>query len=478
MAALERSEFRLHAIADERSAAFFALGLRQGGHRPALISTSGSAPCHWHPALAEAAASQLDLMLITADRPSDLRRRGAPQSTDQRDLFAPQVSTFFEYEPKKGHSPLEQLTEILASLPMGESVHINVPLAKPLPLMDAPPVQVTLPDHSEALQPPLPTTPVLEGAGIVVAGTRAHRENCSDALAILLQSTGSSLLAESASGLRHDPGLRAFQELAPPETAPRWVLRLGHWPTPAAWRDALIRWTDAGIPVIGLGPEAQRNPLTSDALALPGAISPHLLAMCPPAKELRTYLGPTRTLHVSDTGEDQLLRGLAASLEADDVLVLGNSLSVRRFDDAVRPGHGPEAVYCNRGVCGIDGQLAFAVGLATATGRKTTCLLGDVSLFHDLNSLQLARHSLIPVRVIVLNNDGGRIFDSLPAASAMTVDHHRRFFQTPQNLDILGAAALFQLPAISVRPGDSAQLTRWLKDQEGSCLVELDLRSP
>ncbi|MBF95433.1 MAG: 2-succinyl-5-enolpyruvyl-6-hydroxy-3-cyclohexene-1-carboxylic-acid synthase [Myxococcales bacterium] len=474
MASLERAELKLHAVADERAAAFYALGLRQGGRRPGLIATSGSAPCHWHPALAEAAASQLDLILLSADRPVDLRERGAPQTIDQRNLFAPQIDAFFEFHAKHGEPELVRLSHFLSQTPKTQSIHLNVPLAKPLALDDGPPPKVDLIPEPEQASGEMQTRQELDGPGLVLAGSRAHREDCADRLATFLQSTGSTLLAESASGLRHHPGLQGFQELTPPQTTPAWVLRMGHWPTATPWRNALIQWSDAGVPIIGIGPEAQKNPLQKDAPFLPGSIRSQLATLCAPSSELHTYLGPTRLINRRLPPEDRLLETLANCLEPDSILVLGNSLSVRRFDEAVRPGHGPEQVYCNRGVCGIDGQLAFTAGLAKAMGRRTTCLLGDVSLFHDLNSLQLLRESSVPVQVVVLNNGGGRIFDHLPATSTMSPADHRRFFQTPQQLDHHAIARLFQLPYLCVKPGESDGLKRWFETQKNTSLIELD----
>ena len=477
MAALERAELTLHPIADERAAAFFALGLRQAGKRPGLIATSGSAPCHWHPALVEAKASHLDLVLISADRPSDLRHRGAPQSADHRDLFRPQVETFIEFEAKKGAAELQRLGCLLADQEAGASLHINVPLAKPLTLQPAPSLETPLPTREPLSPPSLPHRALLEGSGLVIAGGRAHREDCVDELATFLQSTGSTLLAESASGLRHHPSLRAFQELTPPDATPSWVLRLGHWPTAPTWRRALVEWPDAGVPIFGLGREAQNNPLDPEAAALGGPVAAQLVALCPPANELRTYLGPVRPLSSPATDEEQLIQHLAGALPLDSIVVLGNSLSVRRFDEAVRPGHAPTDIYGNRGACGIDGQLAFSAGMAAGTGRKVTCLLGDLSLFHDLNSLRLIQESEVPICVVVINNDGGRIFDQLPAAKLIDPLDHERFFATPQHLDLCAAAALFGLPTRRVLPHQGPGLKAWLEDQAGSCFVEFDLRA-
>lgn len=476
MAALERSELRLHAIVDERAAAFFALGLRQGGRLSALLSTSGSAAAHWHPALVESEAARLGLLLLTADRPRQFRGRGAPQATEQRKLFGPHAQ-FLEVELSEGVGDLDDLAQTLGSWRAEQNLHVNLPLAKPLALQPGAAWPLELPrrgpekDRSPSLPQPL-------GQVLIIAGSRAERSDAAEALAALALALGAPVVAESASGFRHHPALRPHLiPLNEAEPMPDLILRIGRWPTAKTSQDWLLAAHQARVAVIRLGRDAWPDPLGQGGDFHDGPLQDCLEALLSQGIEatVPTRQEPAAKPRRAERLEGDLLRSLAEALDPEEALVLGNSLTVRRFDEAVDAGMAPTNIYCNRGVCGIDGQLAFSVGLATALNRPLTSLIGDIALFHDLNSLRLVAEAPVPVRVVLINNGGGRIFDELPAAQAIAKADHRRFFTTPQDLDHRAAAELFALPYQRVCPGQEADLSAWFEAGPGSCLVELDL---
>jgi 2-succinyl-5-enolpyruvyl-6-hydroxy-3-cyclohexene-1-carboxylate synthase len=471
----------LTPILDERSAAFFSLGLARAARRPvALLCTSGSAPGHWLPAVIEASEWGLPLVLLSADRPPQLRGWGANQTIDQTRLFGPFAREFHDPgPPQPGPAALKAMRALgrraaaVALGPRPGPVHINLPFPEPLvPTADCPalePDQVqdgpvpaggwSLPEHSTL--PPLPP-----GRGLIVCGPGDLGRYAGDLWACA-RALHLPVLADPLSGLRFGgdgPGRIARYDAllrnAAAATAlrPDWVLRLGAAPVSKALAD----WLD-GIPALRLDPAGGWADPTHDAFALvvadPGALLHHLAGaglVHPDPEWLALWtraearVGKLAESHLSGAPwcEAHLIRDLMELLPAGDGLLCANSLPIRQLDTWSGTRAAPLEVFGNRGASGIDGQASTLAGL-NAAGVPTLGLLGDLSLVHDLSGLLLGHRLHRPL--VVLNNGGGRIFDYLPQHG---LPGFEALWRTPQALDLAALAGALDLSHRRVADGE------------------------
>ncbi len=504
LAAQQRPDLTLTPILDERSAAFFALGLARASGQPvALLATSGSAPAHWYPAVMEASAAGIPLILLSADRPPEARGWGANQTTDQTRLFGTQVREFHDPgAPVDDPTVLRALTSLgrrAAAVSQGRRpgpVHINLPFREPLvPRADS----GLEPSWSAAAWPdsdgagvahaePFPreekpggmatdiqeitlTLPPairdrLRGRGLIYCGPDNPRPGfpaavlgCAAALGVpLLVDPLSELRFGHGQGVAPSPLVSRYKSLVRnPHAAralrPDWVLRFGRAPVSRT----VLEWLP-GIPLILVDPAARWSDPAHD-LALERSLHLDLdpLALCtalaadPPAPadpawlaqwalaEARLAALATDYLAAAPWCEGHLISDLVARLPAGEGLLCANSLPIRQFETWSGTREAGLRVFGNRGLSGIDGQLSTLAGL-NAAGIPTTGLLGDLSFLHDLSGLLLA--APLPRPCILINNGGGRIFDYLPQWG---LPDFERLWRTPQALDIGALAATFGL---------------------------------
>lgn len=492
-----RSELRCHDVTDERSAAFFALGRARVTGRPSLvICTSGSAAGHYLPAVLEAEADHLPLMILSADRPVELLGCGANQTLDQSHLFGRHVRRFFDLGLADGSADalrgLRRLAAqaVFASLyPTPGAVHLNGRARKPLePPTLEPPAAPDLPVADEILRRliAVPSAPrrmpqarevdlfldraAAAASGLIVCGP-AHLDQgeVRDRLRLLANKLRWPVVADATSQLRDADTVHGAEALLKTSfadrQAPSMVLQIGRAPASSAWLGAIKSWCTNGRcrdhwVVAGHGwndPESTATHLLwSDADAfvdglleridhfeLPHASAAAAQAVWRKASELARHAAYELVHEPSgDDGvaEPVLIRQTVAALPAGAHLMLGNSLPVRETDLWVEgeelDGRG---VLHQRGLSGIDGNVAGAVGAAVG-GTPTLLLLGDVSLRHDLGSLELARRA--PSLVIaVVDNCGGRIFEHLPLAThAAAGDEIFGHWLQPGSLDLEAVA--------------------------------------
>ncbi|MBK9031507.1 MAG: 2-succinyl-5-enolpyruvyl-6-hydroxy-3-cyclohexene-1-carboxylic-acid synthase [Myxococcales bacterium] len=499
LAAARLPGLRRRVIVDERSAGFFALGAARASGRPvALVCTSGTAVAHYAPAVIEAALAGVPLIVLSADRPTELHGAGAAQTIDQQRLFGSFARRFDDLGAPDG-SPLalaavrRKLAQAVACArgPAPGPVHVNVPLRKPLepaapqtaaehgavvevarlrtlPLPIAAPPQLRVADAAVADAARLAATP----RGIIAA-TAAAVDRAADRAAIvaLAARTGYPILAEAGSQLRfgpragaavivdHFPLLAASAEVG--ALTPTLIIQIGGepiamaWPRLAAEADRIIvadhGWPDGDSTATALligdvGDTVAR--LTALAPAHGGAWAATWRAADQRAAAAvaaaRAWPGPWT--------EAEVIARVVAGLADGAQLVVGNSLPIRVIDE-VATSSADVAVLTQRGAAGIDGLLAGAAGAAWATGRATTVVLGDVSFAHDVGSLAVIGD--LPVTIVVVDNRGGHIFDDLPLAAAGVPDAtYAELWLTAPALDPVALAAGFGLPAQTVRNPD------------------------
>jgi 2-succinyl-5-enolpyruvyl-6-hydroxy-3-cyclohexene-1-carboxylate synthase len=519
-----QAEIEVEAIVDERSAAFFALGAAQASGAPvALLCTSGTAAANYHPAVCEADHSALPLIVLTADRPPELRGIGAGQAIDQLKLYGESVRWFCEVGTHAADD--EGLLHYRATAcrafaaargePRPGPVHLNLPWREPLaplPVEGAVTATDPLALRGRGTRPLTAVTPIdlepsgflleevakhIAGAeiGAIVAGRQLDPE-LRGPLAHLAAAAGYPILAEPTSQLRCGPHDRShvvtaydlllrderFRESASPEL----VLRFGELPTSKPLRSWLA---ESGAEVIVVDPFGGWNEPTRRAAALLRADPTELAAgwaarlggdRPPPALWLRAERAAREAIEAelaqrAEPTEPGLQLALGAAHRDGDLVYTASSMPIRD-QESFLPSTAADALFlCNRGANGIDGLVSSGIGAARASGRPTTIVTGDLGLLHDLGGLAALHEVEAPVRIVVVDNDGGGIFHFLPQEQALDGEEFEALLGTPRGVDVAKAAALFDLP--HRRLDDLAELPDALAAGTGLIEVTVDRRA-
>jgi 2-succinyl-5-enolpyruvyl-6-hydroxy-3-cyclohexene-1-carboxylate synthase len=486
---------------DERSSAFFALGIARTLRLPvAIVTTSGTAAAELHPALAEARHARTPLIALTADRPFDLRGVGAPQTMDQQDLFGSTVKWSHDIESTADADPARVVA--LASRIIDEAlgrpagpVHLNVRYREPLMPEEDPPEVPDPPVVLEGRLEPSPEAiadlaPLLAGRrGVIVAGPQDDPAAVG-AGAALASALGWPILADALSGLRCGRHDRSAVIAPDPIAAagwldvasPEWVVRFGVLPT----SKPLWRWLEEhrDVPQLFIEAAGWRDPTASAATMLRAdpAVTLEALAKAVDAAVdgdwLRSWQGAASAANAAIESvlataafpnEPAIARLLGRSLPAGANLWVASSMPVRDVETFLETGDRDLQIMANRGVNGIDGFISTGLGSAAVSGRPTTLLAGDLSVLHDVGALATAARLDIPATIVVVNNDGGGIFHFLPQEGHPQFEKH---FGTPHGLHFTAVAASLGVTARSVDDaGDLA--TSVAAPPEGPLLLEL-----
>jgi len=455
---------------DERCASFFAVGLGKATGKPALVlTTSGTAAAELHAAVVEASYSRTPLIVVTADRPPELQDVGANQAIDQQRLFGTAVRWFFDPGVPVELPGAARFWRRIAARAVAEAsagpVHLNLPFREPLvPPPGHIPAAVTAPAQSATtgrFQPNQAQVAALASAlqrsqrPLIVAGEIREGER----LAAPLQRLGLPILAEPTSQLRrveagaavesYEALLRAGWSL---QHGPDLVVRLGATPTSRV----LNRWlAAAAAPTFLIDPDqAWRD---EDHVATNQiACDPQPLLEALPTLDRSAWrdewvgAGKRATAAIAATlvgtpiHEGHVVKALSARLPDPGHVFIGSSMPIRAADSFWPPARPRQRFFANRGASGIDGLVS--TGLGVATGRDavpTVLLLGDLSLYHDMNGLWALQRHGIKATLVVCDNNGGGVFNFLPQAEHQDV--FEEIFATPLGLDLSQVARLYGL---------------------------------
>lgn len=461
MAAYLHPTIRHHIIVDERSAAFFALGLTRSTDsvRPvALICTSGTAATNYFSAIAEAFISQLPLIVLTTDRPYELRDVGAPQAINQVRLYGEHVKASIDL-PVPAEETMAymaqsvfRLARLSMNAPFGP-VHLNVPFREPL-----------LPDV-EALKEKLQSdtvhrdvtylNPSAEDITTFLEAIRVTRlafvvgpyvpEAWLDAIATTARTYHIPLFADPLSGMRRDPlALTNYDTWLASDHREEWlpdtIVRFGAAPVSKRLNQWLTKTTQLVIEQHG----SHRDP-TNHATILYGDARSYLNEVVTAydlgyQHRLSLFEHIVESAKTSLDGEIALTQRLTTS--SLDRLFVSNSMPIRDIDTTLSAGN-PLRVFANRGANGIDGVISSALGNSYDTERSAL-LIGDLAFYHDSNALQLLKTYPRQFSIIVVNNNGGGIFSFLPQA-ASDPQLFEDLFGTPLELNIRGFADTYGL---------------------------------
>ena len=469
----EHEGFETYMNIDERSASFMALGIAKAHKEPTvLVCTSGSAVAHYLPAILEAQYSGIPLIVLSADRPHTLLHVGAPQTVDQHKIFGTAVNYFEELAvPQESHyytypRQVARKAYMKAMDTKKGPVHINVPLFEPL-------VPELSRNHFEAgrssfkVVKPNYSDIFACGEGnnlleryeriLILAGPQIDIDEA-ETICSFGEALQAPILADPLSNVRgcdtskvvvstYD-ALLAGQALWY-ELKPDCVIQFGQIVVSKRVQQMIASWTD--LEYIEVNP-------TMDSMNPTGKTTMHMQASIDVFTNLYgvkndspAYLGKWQ--HLETAGKQKLgtaieepscfegrtIRELQQHISDNAQVLIANSMSIRDFDYFWFSGESKAVLYGNRGVNGIDGTISTALGLAV-NGRPTYLVTGDLSLFHDLNGLAVAKTHNLNLTIILHNNDGGGIFEYLPQKGTKHFDY---LFSTSQGLDYSGAAKLY-----------------------------------
>jgi 2-succinyl-5-enolpyruvyl-6-hydroxy-3-cyclohexene-1-carboxylate synthase len=451
----------MRSSGESRTAAFFALGLSKRRRTPtALICTSGSAPTHWFPAVAEADHSGIPLLLLSADRPPELQDCGAGQTINQIDLFGQFVRNFHQIPlPEQDVESLRTLQETLTlsySQTMGKNpgvVHLNFPFREPLVTEEGEGIAIDLP----AIAPPLAsrideslsrTSEILDVLGsaqrlLVIAGEHAPAETFEkwdrpnappilcDSLSPLRETAFSNRILRFENLLRND----SFRQQARPDA----ILQLGPLPTSKTLRN----WIEGlDIPRVVIEPRGRNvDPLTSPSISFDLDYSLIPSRCLPECEKGWTHLWTESEKQVEskldlffsnerDWFEGKLARLLSTHLPKGSQLHVANSMPIRDLEWFWKGSNLGRTLFGNRGVNGIDGTLGTALGIAHDSQNSSFLLTGELAFLHDSNALLASRQFSGNLTVLLVNNHGGGIFENLPVAGLPAFE---KCFATPQD---------------------------------------------
>ena len=501
-----QKEVAIYRQLDERSAGFFALGLAAATDRPvALVCTSGTAVANYFPAIIEANMSQVPLLVLTADRPHELRHSGANQTIDQVKIFGDHALWAVDMPIPQADAPEVALRHVQTTAVRAYAtangrrkgpVHVNFPFRKPLEpatgnwqpatgnFAAVPNLQSPISILTRSQQQGLTAVINRHERGLIVCGPRCPGGNFPQAVAGLSQISGWPILADPLSGVRFglhtsgaviSGGYESYMQRPDPfGQEPEVILRFGAVPT-SKWLNAYLErirpahrlhirangvWAD----------DAQQTTLFVEADAeqacyqLAQGVTPRL------SSDWLTRVDGVETAvwqkveelaaDSADFADFWVVMDVLEGMPPNGRLFVGNSLPVRHLDQFGRPSAKPLQVYGNRGASGIDGNVSTALGFGAAGKSPLVTLLGDITFYHDMNGLlaiangqssmvngQLpmvnGQASMPNATFVVLNNDGGGIFRRLPIAGFEP--EFTDLFLTPHGLDFSHAARLYGL---------------------------------
>jgi len=462
-------------VLDERSAAFFALGLAKQRLTPTvLVCTSGTAAANYFPAVIEANMSGVPLVLLTADRPPELRDCASGQTIDQLKLFGGYVTFFHELGlPAATPLALRYLRQTVlqavgrARGPVPGPVHLNLPFRDPLPPIVDPavaPVAQALDweqffgatDAAPVGVPAgveLPLRPDVHGIIVVGPAQPGDPTEYVASVGEIARRLGWPVLADPLSPVRYHsasvPTLVTTYDLVlrNPEAAerlkPEAVLCLGGWPTSKGLR-AWVERSEAKIWLVNesAGNRDALHGRTQNLVIAPSALATILPESSDPngyqrmwaryEQQMRPLLDAKLDAE-SEMFEMKAVWLLAQHLPPETPLFVANSMPVRDAEYVVPGADRHVRPLCNRGANGIDGTLSSALGAAHGTGKPTVLLTGDLALLHDTNGFLLKPKLKTSLTIVLINNRGGGIFDHLPVSQFEPP--FEQFFATPQEAD-------------------------------------------
>lgn len=449
---------------DERSAAFFALGLIKGSERPvAILCTSGTAAANYTPAIAESQISRIPLIVLTSDRPHELRSVGAPQAINQVNMFANYINFQFDMPVADGsqemlntiHYQMQIASQYLYG-PHRGPIHFNLPFREPL----TPDLEMTenlksehkiLPHYQKNIDIQDIKNVLKDKKGLIIVGDMQHQ--AVDQILTYATIHDLPILADPLSQLRkfNHPNVITTYDLlyrSHLNIDADFIIRVGkpviskklnQWLTRTNAFQILVQNNDK-IDVFPTPPHISYEISANDFFrSLVNEPTVNRKDWIERWQSIEAQSRKAITQHMSQaTDESAFVSTLIQKLTKDDALFVSNSMPIRDVDNLLFDSE--VEVYANRGANGIDGVISTALGMAVH--KRVTLLIGDLAFYHDMNGLLMAKLNDIHINIVILNNDGGGIFSYLPQKTAAE-QYFERLFGTPTGLNFEYTAMLY-----------------------------------
>lgn len=469
---------------DERSSAFFALGLaEQSGSPVVIVTTSGTAVAELYPAIIEAYQRRIPLIVCTADRPPELLNRGANQTINQSNIYANHIRKFFNAGlPSLTESKLLNIKKIAAeaveiALKKNRGpVHINFPFRKPLePGTFTDKIDktfynkiknISIENYISTSNPPAAEnlSSVVKAItrkpkGLIFCGWDNYRNDFAKLLTKFSKITGYPIIADGISGLRfgnfskHNVISNASAFLKSGAYGfllnADIIFQFGSAPTSNIALDFIKDAKGTKILINEFGDYKDPSGTTKSIISQNPSEFLHVaisLLNKKSAPEITEWLNKIRNLEINTEQikkgkifnadfpfEGRIIPELIKCIPPNSNLVISNSMPVRDLDFFASPTRKKINVFSNRGASGIDGVISTAAGIAAQSKKQTYLVIGDLAFLHDVNGLNILRNNKIPLKIILINNNGGGIFKMLPIANYNKF--FREYFQTPQSVN-------------------------------------------
>lgn len=483
----EHPEINIHVIIDERSAGFFALGMAKIQQKPvALLCTSGTAAANYFPAVVEAFYSRVPLLVLTADRPHELRDVGAPQAIDQLHLFGRYAKWFADMAIPEHTAEMLHYGRTMAARAAGKAisapsgpVHLNFPFREPLiPDLESRNLWNTLNSRPRQVQVTAGSSMIAaeevqrlsklfsqEKKGLIICG-ELHDAEFSDAVVKLSSDLNYPILADPLSNLRtgsHDKSsviecYDAFMkdDYITEKLKPEVVIRFGAMPISKPLFQFLKRTADIyQIVVDRQGGWREPTLMASEMIECDETWLCRQISKTAEIQNDAQWMEAWRNVnetarellasaedHGGELFEGNIYRELQHAIPSQCHVIAGNSMPIRDLDNYFLNTEKNITVFANRGANGIDGVVSTALGISSAAADQPTFLvIGDLSFYHDMNGLLAAKMHKLNLTIILVNNDGGGIFSFLPQSKEEK--HFETLFGTPSGLHFKHAADMY-----------------------------------
>ena len=463
-------KFKIFVSIDERSSGFFALGIAKEQVRPVvLICTSGSAVANYLPAIVEARYSGVPLIVLTADRPPELRNVGAPQAIDQNKIFNNFTKYYEELALPQENESMYGYVRVVMQKAYSNAmtkkygvVHINVPIRDPL-IPDLSILDFTLGRNKNKFE-------CIEGEnqvfvdesifknknGIVICGGDVYSDYHQEILK-LGERLKAPVLADPISNLRNylnDIIIDSYDAFLKNddikrELKPEFIIHLGQVPVSKRLQqfltlhhEALYIQVDESFQYCNPSLSTKKYIVSSqksfaESIHIENSNTEYLNKWVGYQKQMRKQLNSAKD--EQNLFEGKLIQKLQNMLPEKSRLVVANSMSIRDMDYFFEAHSQSIKVMCNRGANGIDGTVSTALGISTSN-NPTILVTGDLAFYHDLNGLLIAKTNNLNLVILLFNNDGGGIFRYLPQSKEK---HFENLFLTPQGINFKGVKTLY-----------------------------------
>lgn len=456
--ARDNDQMQLYVDIDERSAGFFALGIAKTLRTPVvLLGTSGTAIVEYTAAVAEARISHVPLIILSTDRPAELQQNGAPQTLPQHQIFGELTKKYLEFTLQDDHPDVTDYIDFMVQKSVHETLsapqgpmQINLPLRKPLmPMLDVSEIITVAPLIFDTPKPQFASQHLAYQRVIILAGPN-EGPAYQTVLTEFSKTNHVPVIADVLSRVRTPATIYGIDALlaaglVTSDYTPDLVIRFGATPVSAR----VLQWLrQDNIPVWHVDEQAGTDHSRHISRAILQTPT-DFLTQHTVANEL-AFAAQWQALNQVPRqimGEASLPHVLDTILSPQTPIFVANSMAIRDMDD-IFTGQTTQQIYANRGANGIDGVVSTAMGMSSTTTQRSVLLTGDLTLFHDMNGLMMARKYQLPIDIIVVNNNGGAIFSFLPQAAEPA--YFELLFGTPLDLEMAKVAQLYDMPFVQL----------------------------